>query len=128
MRIFNPQRDAETIWIHGNSVNRVDVEAGVFQPESMQFLNGEYEAFVDDGKSPGEVVMSVSMECLDPDTADRRLIEDRFLGHFFKTKKNLVSHYDERGFSVRFNFVRPGALELHKQKGRPRRLVDRRSA
>ena len=42
MRIFNPQREAETVWILGNSVNRVDVEGGVFQPESMQFLNGEY--------------------------------------------------------------------------------------
>ena len=127
MRIFNPQREAETVWILGDSINRVDIEAGVFQPENMQFLNGEYEAFVYDGGSPGEVVMRVSVECADPDTADRRLIEDQFIGHLLKNRKNLVQHYGDRTFSVLFNFVHPGELELHRLKGRPKRLVDRRS-
>jgi coenzyme F390 synthetase len=127
MRIVNPQREAETVWILGTSVNRVDIEAGVFQPESMQFLNGEYEAFLYDGESPGEVVMRVSLECTDPETADRRLIEDRFVSYFLKNKKNLVPHYNDKIFSILFNFVRPGELELHKLRGRPKRLVDRRS-
>jgi coenzyme F390 synthetase len=127
MRIFNPQREAETIWILGNSVNRVDLEAAVFQPDSMQFLNGEYEAFIYDGESPGEVIMRVRMECIDLEKIDQRLIEDRFLGHFLKIKKNLEPHYEDRTFSVLFNFVHPGELELHKIKGRPKRLVDRRS-
>jgi coenzyme F390 synthetase len=127
MRIFNPQREAETIWILGNSVNRVDVEAGVFQPESMQFLNGEYEAFISHGESPDEVIMSVSVECSDPETADQRLIEDRFLGSFLKNKKTLASHYEDGTFSVRFRIVYPGELELHKIRGRARRITDRRS-
>jgi coenzyme F390 synthetase len=127
MRIFNPQREAETIWILGNSVNRVDVEAGVFQPESMQFLNGEFEAFIYDGGSPGEVVMQVNVECTDPETADRRLIDNRFVNSFLKNKKNLSPYYEDGNFSIRFNFFRPGELELHKGKGRPKRLVDRRS-
>ena len=127
MRIFNPQREAETVWILGNSVNRVDVEAGVFQPESMEYLTGEYEAFISEGKLPGQVVMGVSMECTDPETADRRLIEDRFLGQFLKSKKNLEPHYEDGTFSIGFNLVHEGGLDFHKTKGRPKRLVDRRS-
>jgi coenzyme F390 synthetase len=127
MRIFNPQREAETIWVLGNSVNRVDVEAAVFQPESMQYLNGEYEAFVSDGDSPGKVVMRVRVECTDPETADRGLIEDRFIARFLKTKKNLLPHHEDGTFSMLFSFVQPGGLELHKLKGRPKRLADRRS-
>ncbi|MGA2161481.1 MAG: coenzyme F390 synthetase [Methanoregula sp.] len=128
MRIVNPQREAETVWILGTAANRVDVEAGVFQPESMQFLNGEYEAFLDNSGSPGEVVLQVNVECLDPETADRRLIEDRFIGHFLKNKKNLIPHYEDKTFSVQFAFVHPGELGLHKLRGRPKRLVDRRLA
>jgi coenzyme F390 synthetase len=127
MRIVNPQREAETVWILGNAANRVDVEAGVFQPESMQFLNGEYEAVLENGGSSGEVVLRVSVECMDPETADRRLIEDHFIGHFLKNKKNLIPHYEDKTFSVQFTFVHPGELELHKLRGRPKRLVDRRS-
>jgi phenylacetate-coenzyme A ligase PaaK-like adenylate-forming protein len=108
-------------------VNRVDVEASVFQPENMQFLNGEYEAFIYDGGSTGEVVMRVSVECSDPEITDRRLIEDCFVGKFLKNKKNLVPHYEDRTFSVMFNFVNPGELELYKIRGRPKRLIDRRS-
>jgi len=126
MRIFNPQREAETLWILGNSVNRVDVEAAVFQPESMQFLNGEYEASVSEGDAPGKVAMQVRMECPDPETADRGLIEDRFLARFLKTKKNLAPHHEDGTFSVVFDFVPPGGLALHKLKGRPKRLADRR--
>jgi coenzyme F390 synthetase len=127
MRIVNPQREAETVWILGNAANRVDVEAGVFQPESMQFLNGEYEAVLENGGSSREVVLRVSVECMDPETADRRLIEDQFIGHFLKNKKNLIPHYEDKTFSVQFTFVHPGELELHKLRGRPKRLVDRRS-
>jgi coenzyme F390 synthetase len=127
MRIFNPQREAETVWIFGNSVNRVDVEGSVFQPESMRFLNGEYEAFIYDGRSPGDVIMRVSVECTDPEIADRKIIEDQFVDRFLKNKRNLVPHYEDKTFSVLFNFVLPGELELHKLKGRPKRFVDRRS-
>ena len=78
MRIINPQREAETFWVLGNSMNRVDVEAGVFQPDNMEYLTGEYEAFLYDGESHDEVLMRVSVECFDPDHCDRQRIEDRF--------------------------------------------------
>ena len=32
MRIVNPAREAETVWVQGNSFNRVDIESAVFQP------------------------------------------------------------------------------------------------
>ncbi len=128
MRIINPQREAETFWVFGNSMNRVDVEAGVFQHDNMQFLTGEYEAFLYDGDSHGDVVMRVSVECSDPDRCDRRLVEDRFTERFLKYKPGLARHAEDHTFSLVFNYTRPGGLELQKLPGRPKRLVDRRSA
>ncbi|MCX6682604.1 MAG: coenzyme F390 synthetase [Methanoregula sp.] len=128
MRIINPQREAETAWVLGTSMNRVDVEAGVFQHDNMQELTGEYEAFLYDGASPGKVVMRVNVECFDPATCDKRHIEDTFVERFLKFKKMLAQHYADRTFSIVFDFVGMGGLEFHKLKGRPKRLVDRRAA
>ena len=127
MRIINPQREAETFWVLGNPVNRVDVEAGVFVPDNMEYLTGEYEAFLCDGKSRDEVVMRVSVECFDPDHCDRQLIEDRFTSRFLKFKSLLAEHSADQTFRIVFNYTGPGGLELHKLRGRPKRLVDRRS-
>jgi phenylacetate-coenzyme A ligase PaaK-like adenylate-forming protein len=127
MRIVNPQREAETVWIFGDSLNRVDVEAGVFQPDNMQYLSGEYEAFIYDGDAPGEVVMRLSVECVDPEKADRRHIEDRVVERLLRHRQSLADRYEDRTFAINFNIVTPGALELQKLKGRPKRLVDRRS-
>jgi len=126
MRIANPQREAETIWILGNPLNRVDIEAAVFQPANMQYLTGEYEAFVESGSSPGHIVLQVSVECLDPVTADRRSIEGQFVERFLKNRPALSDHYADRKFAFAFHFVRPGELEFYKTRGRPKRLVDRR--
>jgi phenylacetate-coenzyme A ligase PaaK-like adenylate-forming protein len=127
MRIINPQREAETAWIFGNSMNRVDVEAGVFQHDSMQYLTGEYEAFLYDGKSKGEVVMRVSVECNDPEHCDKRLIKSTFTERFLRFKKGLQQYVADQTFSIVFKFVGNGELELYRLKGRPKRLVDRRS-
>jgi len=127
MRIINPQREAETFWVFGNSANRVDVEAGVFQHESMQYLTGEYEAFLYDGESHDEVVMRVSVECHNPDECDKRLIEERFADRFLKYKPGLARHFEDSTFSILLNFTGPGGLELHTLKGRPKRFVDHRA-
>ena len=127
MRIINPQREAETFWVFGNSANRVDVEAGVFQHESMQYLTGEYEAFLYDGESHDEVVMRVSVECHNPDECDKRLIEERFAERFLKYKPGLARHFEDSTFSILLNFTGPGGLELHTLKGRPKRFVDHRA-
>jgi coenzyme F390 synthetase len=127
MRIINPQREAETAWIFGNSMNRVDVEAGVFQHDSMQYLTGEYEAFLYDGESKGEVVMRVSVECNDPERCDKRLVATTFTERFLKFKKGLQQHLADQTFSIVFNFVGNGELELYRLIGRPKRLVDRRA-
>ena len=127
MRIINPQREAETFWVLGNPVNRVDVEAGVFQPDNMEYLTGEYEAFLYDGESRDEVVMRVSVECFDPDHCDRQLTEDRFTARFLKFKPLLAEHSADQTFRIVFNYTGPGGLELHKLRSRPKRLVDRRA-
>jgi len=126
MRIYNPQRDAETAWIFGNAMNRVDIEAGVFQPENMDYLTGEYEAFIYDGESPGEVVLRISVECLDAERCDKKLVEDTLTGRFLKYKPGLLSQYSDGNLKIPIIFTRPGGLELHSLKGRPKRLVDRR--
>ncbi len=124
MKIFTPQREAETVWIHGIPVNRVDIERGVFQPENMDYLTGEYEAFVYAGKEGG-VVIRVSMEARDPGAVRREDVEERFLSSFFRYKPGLAPLIGDE-LEIVFSFLPPGGLELYRVKGRPRRLVDRR--
>jgi len=128
MRIVNPQREAEMVQVFGNSINRVDVEAGVFQHDNMQFLNGEYEAFISGAESQNEIVMKVRVEATDLDSKNRRLIEDRFIERFLKHRRDLAQRYTDRQFNIVFDFVGAGELELHRLKGRPKRLIDRRAA
>ena len=126
MRIVNPQREAETVWVDGAPFNRVDIEAAVFQPENMAYLTGEYEAFVYDGDAPHVTIVRVSLECFSPDQCDRNLVEDRFIARFLKYKPGLTAQYHDGALQVIFNFTGPGGLEFAKLRGRPKRLVDRR--
>jgi len=124
---MNPQRETETLWVHGTPFNRVDVERGVFQRENMEYLTGEFEAFLYGGKDGEETVMRVSLECANPDAGDRRAIEDRFITSFFSGKTHLKDAYNEGLFRILFHYTRPGDLELYRVPGRSKRLVDRRS-
>ncbi len=126
MRIVNPQRESETIHMFGIPINRVDVESGVFQYDNMQFLNGEYEAFVSEDTSRNEITLQVSMESYDVDPVNRRLIEERFVERLLKHRRELAQRYTDHQFSIILDFVGEGQLGLHKLKGRPKRLVDRR--
>ncbi len=126
MRIVNPQREAETVWAFGNPFNRTDIEAAVFQSDSMAYITGEYEASVYDGDIPGEAVLRVNLECFDPDRCDRTLVEDRFVSRFLKYKSLITEHYHDGSFAIEFNFTGPRGLDFFTMKGRPRRLIDRR--
>lgn len=126
MRIYNPQREAETAWIFDNAMNRVDVEAAVFQVENMEDLTGEYEAFIDDGGIPGEAVFRIIVECLDPGQCDRKGITNRVIDRFLKYKPGLALEYSEGNLKIAITFAEPGGLEIFHQKGRPKRLTDRR--
>ncbi|HEX7576215.1 MAG TPA: coenzyme F390 synthetase [Candidatus Methanoperedens sp.] len=126
MKILNPQRESETFWVAETPFNRVDVERGVFQRENMEYLTGEYEAFLYGGDDEGETIMRVSVECLDQQKCDRKLVEENFLKDFFKHKPCLSEAYADETFKIIFNFVGLSELELYRIKGRPKRLVDRR--
>jgi coenzyme F390 synthetase len=125
MKILNPQREAETYWILGTPVNRVDIEQGVFQRESMEYLTGEYEAFIYGRGDEDEVTLRLSLESRDPARTDMQLVKDRFLAAFFRSKPDLAQAYGEN-LEVLFNFTPPGGLELYHVRGRPRRFIDRR--
>jgi len=126
MRVLNPTRESETIWAFDTPFNRVDVERGVFQPENMQYLTGEYEAFVYGGENDEDVVLRVSMEAFDPDHCDKKSITDSFLTAFLKPRPRLQAAHADGRFILHFNIVSPGTLELYRVTGRPKRLVDRR--
>src|SRR5665647_441916 len=126
MKIMTPQREAETVWVEGAPLNRVDVERGIFQSENMGYLTGEYEAFLYGGEDEGETVLRINMECENPDTCDRDIIKENFIHTFFRYKPPLYRAYGEGTFKIVFNFTGPMGLELNKIKGRPKRLVDRR--
>ena len=126
MKILNPQRESETFWIAGTPFNRVDVERGVFARENMEYLTGEYEAFLYGGDDEAETILRLSIECLDRDTCDRKTVEENFLGAFFKHKPLLAEAYSNESLKIIFNFAGLRDLELYRIKGRPKRLVDRR--
>lgn len=124
MRIFYPEREAETVWAVGTPFNRVDVESGVFQRPNMEYLTGEYEAFV--GKEGDVTTMKLNLECFDIDKLDSRPVEERFTEVFLKYKPGLARAFAEGTFKLSFNFLPPGKLEFYEKKGRPKRIVDRR--
>jgi phenylacetate-coenzyme A ligase PaaK-like adenylate-forming protein len=124
MRIFYPQRESETVWVAGTPFNRVDVESGVFQRENMEYLTGEYEAFIE--KTDDTTTMKLNLECFEPDRPGRKPVEERFTGAFLKYKPGLARAFEDDTFRLAFNFLAPGKLEFYEKKGRPKRLVDRR--
>jgi coenzyme F390 synthetase len=126
MRIYTPQREAETVWIRGASMNRVDIERGVFVRENMEYITGEYEAFLYAGDDREKTVMRVSMECKDPSGPGRELVAENFRKTFLAAKPLLRHQYEEGIFTLDFTFTAPDGLELASIPGRPKRLVDRR--
>ena len=126
MKILNPQRESETFWVAETPFNRVDVEKGVFQRENMEYLTGEYEAFLYGGDEEEETIMRVSVECLNRETCDRKAVEENFLRAFFKYKPFLEKAHADGILKIIFNFAALGDLELYRIKGRPKRIVDRR--
>jgi coenzyme F390 synthetase len=127
MRILNPQREAETFRAGGAFINRVDVERGVFQRENMGYLTGEYEAFLHNGEREGATDLQVTLECTDPDRTDREGIGDRFIRGFIGRNPYLKAAHDGGLLTFSFSFACIGILEHQKLKGRPKRMVDRRS-
>lgn len=124
LRILNPQREAETVWVKGSPFNRVDVEQGVFQEYNMDYLTGEYEAFLYGDED--EVTMRLSVECQNVHKCETERIQENFLKSFLSYKKELSESYQDGSFNILFNFTGPGELDFYKVKGRPKRLVDRR--
>lgn len=125
MKILYPQRESETFWAAGTPFNRVDVERGVFQRENMEYLTGEYEAFLYSGDK-GETIMRLGVECLDKEKCDRKAVEENFLKAFFKYKPQLAGAYASGIFKFNINFADLKDLEIYHIKGRPKRIVDRR--
>ena len=117
MRIYNPAREAETVWAHGVALNRIDIEFAVFQPENMAYLTGEYEVFLYDGDQPEHVVLQISVECFDLKQCDRRTVEDRLTGHLLKIKPGLSEGYHEQSFEILLNFTGSGDLSFTGSKG-----------
>jgi coenzyme F390 synthetase len=125
MRILNPQREAETAWVLGTPINRVDVERGVFQRENMEYVTGEYEAFIT-GDADSRAELKVRMECGEPGACNRLLVTENFVRTLLKWKPMLKKAYDEGTFSFGIEFVPPETLEIYRSPGRPKRLIDRR--
>ena len=126
MKILNPQREAETFWVAETPFNRVDVERGVFQRENMEYLTGEYEAFLYGSDDEGETIMRVSVECLNREKCNRKAVEENFLRAFFTYKPLLAEAHADGRFKIILNFASLKDLELYSIKGRPKRIVDRR--
>lgn len=126
MKIYSPQREAETFWIQGAPLNRVDIERGVFQRENMEYLTGEYESFIYFDEEHDTTILRVNVESKHPDNHEHDLVSENFIKSFFAGKPGLTNPYQEGLLSVSFHITPPGELELSSLSGRPKRLVDRR--
>ena len=127
LRILNPQREAETVWVFGSPFNRVDVERGVFQRENLEYITGEYEAFLKDGSSKNEVVLSVNLECLEKSNCDAKVVKENFLKGFFNFKPKLKRDFSEDRLKIELKFLGEKELGIFKSRGRPKRLIDKRT-
>ena len=114
MRIMNPQREAETVWVAGTPFNRVDIEKGVFQRDNMDYLTGEYEAFLYGDEM--ETTLRISMECEDTESCDKDMIENNFTKSFLQFKPGLQQAHEDGNFNLLFNFTGPKGLEFYKNQ------------
>ncbi len=124
LRITLPEREAETVWVAGAPFNRVDIERGVFQRDNMDYLTGEYEAFLYGDAE--KTTLQVSMECLDATDCEKELVTENFLKRFLRHRASLSEARQDGTFDIRVNFTEPGGLEFYRITGRPKRVVDRR--
>jgi len=127
LRILNPQREAETFWIFGSPFNRVDVERGVFQRENMEYLTGEYTAFLDQSSSDGVITLHVNLESRNEEKCNVSVIENNFVKGFLKFNPNLQREYKNGRFCIILNCLRKGELEMHNVKGKSKRVVSNRN-
>lgn len=125
MRILNPWRETETIKIFGVPINRIDIERAVFQPEIINSLTGEYEAFIY-GDEESVITLRISVETENTDTCNAREITETIRETLLTHLPALVGSYADDIFRIMINITGPGGLELHQVRGRPKRLVDRR--
>ncbi len=125
MRILNPWRETETVRIFEVDMNRIDIERAVFQPGNMDFLTGEYEAFVY-GDDENEIVLRISVEAENREACNIRDITETITGTLLKNTPALVPLYDDELVKILVHVTGPGELELHHVRGRPKRLIDRR--
>jgi len=127
MKIFNPQREAETFWINGSPFNRVDIERGVFQRENMEYLTGEYEAFLKGGNLNQGTTLSVNLECINDKNCNIPVVEENFLRGFLKFKPQFRRDCTEGRLQIALNFMGKKGLQIYRSKGRPKRVVDKRT-
>jgi len=125
MRILNPWREAETSRIFEVPLNRIDIEQAVFQPENMEQLTGEYEAFIY-GEEENEITLRISVEAEDKEACNIRDISETITESLLSHIPGLAGAYNDDMFKVHVHITGPGGLELHHIRGRPKRLVDRR--
>lgn len=125
LRIRPPGRETDGVAIGEARLERIEIERGVFSPENMTELNGEYEAFLY-GEGDRGAVLRIGLECRRAPACDREGIGERILGTLLAHNRPLAAAHAGGEFRVIFSFTNPGGLELHAVKGRPKRLVDRR--
>ena len=92
----------------------------------MEYLTGEYEAFLRENPKDGAITLSVNMECLNRENCSIPIVEGNFLRGFLKFKPKLRREYEEGRLKIALNFLREKELQIYRSKGRPKRIVDKR--
>ena len=80
----------------------------------MDYLTGEYEAFIYEGEETAETVLKVSMEIQrDMTAAERELVMENFRKSFYRYKAALL-HLSGETFSLEFSFPGAGGLDCRR--------------
>lgn len=123
LRIKTPEREGERFFVEDRSFNRVDIERGVFQEENMDYLTGEYEAFLYGGRETESTILRVSLECKDPSSVDAESIQEIFRKAFFRLKPELREPISAGHWRSSFTSPDPVSWNSIKCRGGPKGLL-----
>ncbi|MEZ5335916.1 MAG: hypothetical protein R2741_12120 [Methanolobus sp.] len=82
MKILNPRKEARLSGYQEPRLTGLILKKEFSRGENMEYLTGEYEAFLYGGDDEEETTLRVSMECNDLHNCEKEVVKENFLKSF----------------------------------------------